>query len=30
MVANEVRVIVSVDVYGKILRKDHDPHEQSI
>jgi hypothetical protein len=29
-VANEVRVIVHVYVYGKILGKDHDPHEQSI
>jgi len=26
-VANGVRVIVRVYVYGKILGKDHDPHE---
>jgi hypothetical protein len=30
MVANEVRVIVRVFVYGNILGEDHDPHEQSI
>jgi hypothetical protein len=29
-IANEVRVIVRVYVYGKILGKNHDPHEQSI
>jgi len=29
-VANEVRVIVRVYVYGKILGKDHDPHGRSI
>jgi len=29
-VANGVRVIVCVYVYGKIVGKDHVPHEQSI
>jgi len=29
MVANEVRVIVNVYVYGTIVGKDHDPHNLS-
>jgi hypothetical protein len=29
-VPNDVRVIINVYVYGNILRKDHDPHEQLI
>jgi len=29
-VANGIRVIVRVNVYGKILGKDHDPHQLSI
>jgi len=29
-VPNKVRVIIHVYVYGKIVRNDHDPHEQSI